>query len=174
MDNSENIAKVACCGICCYMIVFVVIFTQLFARIAPNYCGIQINELTKTINEDRVYNGGLYFLGFFQGFYDFPLHVQTIEFEDETVLSSNVYSIRLSYSVQYKLRNTEAGEILFLYKEFQTNDKIKGILRSSLTSSIKDISVGDSISQLKFRNILIKNKRNRNLVLFFKFQNQKL
>lgn len=130
------------------MVIFMLIFNFSFAGLAPNFCGIQINQLSKQIDEQRVYNGGLYYLGFFQGFYEFPLHIQTIDYIGETVATADLLSYTVSFSAQYRLRNTEKGEIIWLYKNYQNNEQIRSQLKSLLLAAVKEVSTSQITSEM--------------------------
>jgi hypothetical protein len=47
------------------------------------------NSITKTINTEHVYDGGLYFLGFFKHFIKFPRIVTNLEFSDNGIKIGN-------------------------------------------------------------------------------------
>lgn len=63
-------------------LVCTIIFATMWHSVEPTEYGMSYNSITKTINMEHVYDGGLYFLGFFKHFIKFPRTIVNIEFSD--------------------------------------------------------------------------------------------
>jgi len=73
-----------CCLICIGVVglILTIIFATMWHSVEPTEYGLSYNSISKAINADHVYDGGLYFLGFFKHFIKFPRTVTSIEFSD--------------------------------------------------------------------------------------------
>ena len=80
MSTGET-ACLICIGV--VGLILTIIFATMWHSVEPTEYGMAYNSITKTINTEHVYDGGLYFLGFFKSFIKFPWTViPNIEFTD--------------------------------------------------------------------------------------------
>lgn len=77
---SGEVACIVCAGV--VGVVLCIVFASMWHSVEPTEYGMSYNSITKSINMDHVYDGGLYFLGFFKHFIKFPRTVINIEFSD--------------------------------------------------------------------------------------------
>ncbi len=111
-----------------------IIFACSFATLEPNEAGLVYNSVTQVLNKEKVYTGGRYLVGPGMTFMVFPLYAQNIDLDNQLVTSQSKQQFTISVSLQYKLLNTEKGEIVSIYNNY--NNKL-----SALNSQLMSIAV---------------------------------
>lgn len=105
------IDKAILIGAAVFALIVVVAFAYMWDSVEPTEYGMTYNSLTKTAGIDKIYDGGLYFVGPFQHFIKFPATVTHVEFSDRPSRNAPPLETRtkeglqliLHVSFQYKL-----------------------------------------------------------------------
>ena len=99
-------------------------FLISIATIEPIEYGIKYNSITKKTDEDQVYSGGWYMVGPTVSFLTFPATLVNIDWTDYsgaqraplTVRDNDGQDIRFAFSVQYRLTQSQIGQLYTKYK----------------------------------------------------------
>ena len=124
MSNSNILCCIGC-GVCILLTTLIIVICSV-GTVEPIEYGIVYNSITKTVNTEEVYAGGWYFIGPIQSFFVFPSTQQNIDFTDFPgaqsppleVKDSIGQTIKLTFSIQYKLQQENIGR---LYHDYQQN-----------------------------------------------------
>lgn len=122
MANSSVICCIGC-GICALLVTLVVLLLSI-GTVEPIEFGIVYNSITKSVKTDEVKSGGWYLIGPFNQFFTFPATLVNVDFTEFIganrpplqLKDSDGQDIRLSISLQYKLRKDDIGN---LYDKYQ-------------------------------------------------------
>lgn len=110
------------CCIGCLSFIFllsVILFAVSFDTLNPHLIGIKYNNNLKSIDEDRVYSNGRYFLGLGLSFIDFPLSASLIEFTNSAGLrmwTQEGQLVIVDMSLMYRLQREK---IIHLYRRYK-------------------------------------------------------
>lgn len=136
----------ACCGISVIFLI-IILFSASFARLDPLNAGLVKNTFAGTVELDKVYTSGRFFLGLGKAFVKYPANLQTLTFSDNggdapalRVASQSASgdvqgTTTLELSFQYRLMLDRLGKI---YDTFQTRYAAKYI--SVAESTLKNIA----------------------------------
>jgi hypothetical protein len=81
----------------------IIIFATMWHSVEPTEYGMSYNSITKKVNAEHVYDGGLYFLGFFKHFVKFPRVVNHLEFSSMRTANGPPIETRTSEGLALKL-----------------------------------------------------------------------
>lgn len=107
-------------AICIVFIIATIIFGLGFSIVPPNNIGIQQSTLSKTINTERVYPAGRYYLGVGNDFILYPLQWQLVDYSNDkegfggpplSVFSNNGQTVILDVSFYFRVDETKLFEI---------------------------------------------------------------
>src|ERR1700733_3399281 len=85
MDNFNNLdmkTKVCCISVTASIFLISILAIISFGAVEPTEYGILYNSITKDLNTDYIYEGGLQYIGIFHKLITFPAIHQTIEFSN--------------------------------------------------------------------------------------------
>jgi len=105
-------------------IVGIGLFGGSFKTIAPTECGLKINSITQSVQSDRVYTSGRYFIGVGNQFILYPTTLQTIAYSEDPgadaislrASTSEGQTITLEVSLQYRL---VISNLTLLYRKYE-------------------------------------------------------
>jgi len=98
----------------------VILFAVSFDTLSPHSIGIKYNNNLKSIDENRVYNNGRYFLGLGLSFIDFPLSASLIEFANGAGLrmwTQEGQLVIVDMSLMYRLQREKLIPLYRRYKQ---------------------------------------------------------
>lgn len=82
LNRFDKKTKIYCVSITAGVLLLTILTVISFGAIEPTEYGILYNKVTKQINENTVYEGGLSFIGPFNEIFKYPKIYKTIEFSD--------------------------------------------------------------------------------------------
>lgn len=116
---SEETRKYCCgCSLVVLFITSVILFAVSFDTLNPHQVGIKYNNNLKTIDKDRVYNNGRYFLGLGLSFIEFPVSAELIEFRGSGALrmwTKEGQLVVVDLSLMYRLQRQHVHKIYFMF-----------------------------------------------------------
>jgi hypothetical protein len=121
-ENLKRNCGIGCCV--CLSVVGLILFLISIATIEPIEYGIKYNSITKKTDEDSVYSGGWYMVGPTVSFLTFPATLVNIDWTDYsgaqraplTVRDNDGQDIRFAFSIQYRLTQSQIGQLYTKYK----------------------------------------------------------
>lgn len=81
-DDKKLIAGGCVC--CVLLITSITLIAVSFSSLDPVEMGLEYNANTLTLNEDELFDNGLYFLGVGHSFFKFPKSLQAVKFSVAT------------------------------------------------------------------------------------------
>jgi len=128
------------------------LFCNSFKRLGPYRYGLRQNTWTKEVflekGADSVYVPGVYFVGFWNSFVEFPSTIQTISYSYETpeegvqkvtpleLRSKDAVPMKLEVSVQYQRKKEELVE---LFKQAMTDVLQENIFTSNIRAELTKV-----------------------------------
>jgi len=153
-----------CCFGCCSVINFILLvlfFPCTVTQIGQFKYGLAKNKITGTVDLEKSFAPGRYWIGFWKQFIEFPSTLNTIEFSDDKPekgvqhLSKLVSrdnegkQIFLDVSIQYRLQKPELGriykEMTVLYEDIYISD-----LRDQLSKAANQFSIAQAWTEYPF------------------------
>lgn len=81
-DSMDTKTKCICVSVTSLVVLITTILLFSFGAIEPTEYGILYNSVSKSIDTENVYEGGLQFIGLFNSIKTYPSIQMTIEFSD--------------------------------------------------------------------------------------------
>jgi len=130
-----------CCGVSMVPVFFtsVILFALSFDTLDPHQVGIRYNNNLKTLDENRVYNNGRYFIGVGLSFIEFPITAELIEFRYGGALrmwTNEGQLVLVDLSLMYRL---ERHNIIKLYKRYKEDYKSR--YKQIIVRACKKVSI---------------------------------
>lgn len=142
VDFEDSNTRALSCCVCVFFITGVILFSVSFDTLEPTEIGLRYNNNFKTLERDRVYNGGRYFLGLGQKFIKFPAHFVLINFSGTGengqihAWSKEGQAVLLDVSFMYRIQRDKAASI---YDKYRTG--YDDIIRKIAVETIKQVSI---------------------------------
>jgi len=120
-----NETQLLAAGACVLIVVVVAcgLFGGAFAVLGPTSYGLDLNSVTKTVDESKVFTSGRYFLGLGHSFLEFPRELQIIDFSSDPDSGGPVLragtadgqAVTLEVTVYYQLEQASVVDLYRLY-----------------------------------------------------------
>ncbi|GMH53973.1 hypothetical protein TL16_g01575 [Triparma laevis f. inornata] len=117
-------------------IILIILFSSSFSTLEPLQMGIARNNIASSVDKDKVYMGGRYFLGLGKEFVIYPTTAQTIEMFNVQAATKDKQSVYLDLAFQYKLT---PSKLVDLYSERQQG--YDSFYRREVEEDIKEVTV---------------------------------
>jgi len=128
----DHNAAACCCGnfLIIVAIVGIGLFGGSFKTLSPLESGLKINAISQSVQSDKVYTSGRYFVGVGNNFIVYPTTLQTISFSDADgadapplrASTSEGQTITLEVSLQYRL---VISNLTLLYRKYESSYQSK-------------------------------------------------
>lgn len=110
-SSTDTKTKIWCGSMSLFSILIIVLLTLSFGAIEPTEYGILYNSISKSIDTDTVYDGGLQWVGLFNKVITYPKLQVSVEFSNNTdaeekplnTRTKEGLSLQLLFSFQYVL-----------------------------------------------------------------------
>jgi len=110
----------------CSAIFFLALLFTSFQGIEPTKYGLIYNDITKSIDQQNVYQGGLHMIGFYRSFITFPSTACTIEFSQQKGADSGPLTLRtkeglaltLHVAFQYRIIREQVGALYSMANKY--------------------------------------------------------
>ena len=103
LDQMDRKTKVYCCSITSVIVVATALVAVSFGTVEPTEYGILYNTISKQIDKENIYEGGLQYVGLFNSLITFPSIHKTIEFSDDKAAQSKPLRTRTQEGLELAL-----------------------------------------------------------------------
>ena len=157
--GAGTIALFSCCFV--VFLISVILFAVSFSVLDVDQMGIKYNANLLTIDEDRVYSNGRYFLGLGVSFLKFPTTLNAAEFAGSNQLSAwsaEGQEVFLEVGFYYRL---DRGKLVDIYKKYE--DKYHARMLQVAKRVIKQVTIQYQAIQFFSNRTMIGEKMARDL-----------
>lgn len=116
-----------------FYLLFVILYSSSFATLGPLEMGVAKNNLASSIDKERVYMGGRYFLGLGKEFVTYPSEAVLMEISEILASTQDKQNVKVDISLQYHLR---PEKLIALYNERQQS--YDSFYRREITAMVKE------------------------------------
>lgn len=141
-EEKRNVA--GCCAFCIVLLTGIILFAVSFATLDPLHAGVKYNNNLKSIEMDRVYNNGRYFVGLGLSFKEYPTSLQVIELRGDSGEDSRLRAwsiegqlVEIDLSFYYKLQRDQLVNFYLRYGQDWKSQITRIAIRSIKQISIK-------------------------------------
>ena len=94
LDSVDTKTKVICLSVTSAVILITTMIAVSFGTLEPTEYGIVYNSISKSVDTENIYEGGLQFIGLFNRFIAYPRIQKSIEFSDNVEAQSDALQTR--------------------------------------------------------------------------------